>query len=244
MKETMNINAELLDFQALNATIRETDEKEIVIENCMGQRYIGAGLSGRQIRIHGTPGNALGAYMDGSVITVEGNAQDAVGDTMNQGSIIIHGSAGDAAGYAMRGGRILVKGNIGYRAGIHMKAYRDKVPVLVAGGRAGSFLGEYQAGGLIIVLNIGGGSEAPVGYFCGTGMHGGKIFLCCSEAPGDLPAQVCAKKAGAEELAEIAPHVKAFCDAFGYDYQALMSRDYMVLTPDTSNPYRRLYTAN
>lgn len=240
----MNINAESLDFQALNATIRETTEKEIVIENCMGQRYIGAGLSDRRILIHGTPGNALGAYMDGSVITVMGNAQDAVGDTMNEGAIIIHGSAGDATGYAMRGGRILVKGNIGYRAGIHMKAYQDKVPVLVAGGKAGSFLGEYQAGGLIVVLNIGGGSKAPVGYFCGTGMHGGKIFLRCSKAPADLPAQVCAERASAESLEEIRPHVQAFCDAFGYDCEALMAQDYIMLTPNTSNPYRRLYTAN
>jgi glutamate synthase domain-containing protein 3 len=33
-----------------------------------------------------------------------------------------------------------------------MKAYQDKIPILVIGGTAGSFLGEYQAGGLIIVL--------------------------------------------------------------------------------------------
>ena len=240
----MNINAESLDFQALNATIRETGEKEIVIDHCMGQRYIGAGLSDRQILIHGTPGNALGAYMDGSTITVLGNTQDATGDTMNEGSIIIHGSAGDATGYAMRGGRILVQKDTGYRAGIHMKAYKDKVPVLVMGGRAGSFLGEYQAGGLIIVLNIGGGDKAPVGYFCGTGMHGGKIFLCCKEAPADLPPQVCASPASPEDLELIRPHVQAYCDAFGGDCEQLLSRDFIVLTPNTSSPYKRLYTAN
>lgn len=50
----------------------------------------------------------------------------------------------DATGYAMRGGKIFVRGNAGYRAGIHMKAYKDKTPVLVIGGKAGSFLGEYQ----------------------------------------------------------------------------------------------------
>jgi glutamate synthase domain-containing protein 3 len=36
-----------------------------------------------------------------------------------------------------------------------MKAYEDDLPVLVIGGRAGSFLGEYQAGGIIIVLGKG-----------------------------------------------------------------------------------------
>ena len=43
----------------------------------------------------------------------------------------------------MRGGRIYVKGNAGYRAGIHMKAYREHLPVLVIGGKAGSFLARY-----------------------------------------------------------------------------------------------------
>ena len=101
----------------------------------------------------------------GADITVRGNAQDAVGDTMNDGSIVIHGNIGDAAGYAMRGGRIYVKGNAGYRAGIHMKEYKDKKPVIVIGGRAGSFLGEYQAGGLIIVLGLGIGERPIVGNF-------------------------------------------------------------------------------
>ena len=66
---------------------------------------------------------------------------------MNDGTIIVHGSIGDAAGYAMRGGEIFVRGSAGYRAGVHMKAYEDKLPVMVIGGCAGSFLGEYQAGG-------------------------------------------------------------------------------------------------
>ena len=73
---------------------------------------------------------------------------------MNDGRIIVHGSIGDAAGYAMRGGESHVQGDAGYRAGIHMKAYGDKLPALVIGGAAGSFLGEYQAGGVILVLGL------------------------------------------------------------------------------------------
>ena len=106
---------------------------------------------------------------------VHGNAQDAVGDTMNAGRIIVHGSIGDAAGYAMRGGEIYVEGNAGYRAGIHMKAYGDKLPAMVIGGRAGSFLGEYQAGGVIIVLGLTESSRPIVSNFPCTGMHGGKL---------------------------------------------------------------------
>ena len=144
----MDIEAKGLDHKALNEAIRAAGPV-CRIRGCMGQRFIGAGMSGRSVEIDGVPGNALGAYLGGGCITVHGNAQDAVGDTMNSGSIIIHGSVGDTAGYAMRGGEIYVQGNAGYRVGIHMKAYREQQPVIVIGGRTGSFLGEYQAGGTI-----------------------------------------------------------------------------------------------
>ena len=142
----MDIQAKGLDYRALNEAIRAAGSS-CRITGCLGQRFIGAGMSGRRVEIDGIPGNALGAYLNGADITVHGNAQDAVGDTMNDGRIIVYGDIGDAAGYAMRGGRIYVKGNAGYRAGIHMKAYENKIPVMVIGGTAGSFLGEYQAEG-------------------------------------------------------------------------------------------------
>ena len=170
------IDASGLDFATLNETLRNTDG-DCKITGCLGQRFIAAGMGKRNITIVGTPGNALGAYLNGAKITVEGNAQDAVGDTMNEGLIIVNGNVGDAAGYAMRGGKMYVKGNVGYRAGIHMKEYKDKVPVLIVGGKAGSFLGEYQAGGKIIVLAIEENDRPIVSNFPCTGMHGGKMYL-------------------------------------------------------------------
>ena len=77
----------------------------------------------------------------------------------------------------MRGGKIYIQGNAGYRAGIHMKAYKEKIPVMIIGGYAGSFLGEYQAGGIIIVLGLHTDRRHIVGNFPCTGMHGGKMFL-------------------------------------------------------------------
>ncbi len=162
----MKIATGELDYQVLNEIIRSSTDKEVELDGCCGQRYIGAGLSGRTITIHGTPGNALGAYLNGCDVVVDGNAQDAIGDTMNAGRIVINGNAGDAVGYAMRGGKIFVRGDAGYRVGIHMKAYKEHRPVIVVGGIVGSFLGEYQAGGIIVVL--GDGAEgSPVGNFCG-----------------------------------------------------------------------------
>ena len=125
------IQANGASFAELNQALRDAVESDCRITGCLGQRFLAAGMSDRNIAIEGIPGNALGAYLNGANITVYGNAQDAVGDTMNEGTIVIHGNIGDAPGYAMRGGAIFIEGNAGYRAGIHMKAYRDKVPVMV-----------------------------------------------------------------------------------------------------------------
>ena len=46
-----------------------------------------------------------------------------------------------------------------------MKAYKDKAPLMVIGGTAGSFLGEYQAGGVIVVLGLESENKKIVGFF-------------------------------------------------------------------------------
>lgn len=239
--KSMQIEAGNRHFKELNEQVKTSNETHITIKHCLGQRYIGAGLAGKELILEGIPGNALGSYLDGSTIHVMGNAQDATGDTMNEGAIYIHGSSGDATGYSMRGGKIFVKGSAGYRAGIHMKAYKDKHPVLVIGERAGSFLGEYQAGGTIIVLGIGC-TDVPVGYFCGTGMHGGKIYLRCRSLPYDLPKQVVAHEADEKDLEEIKPYIKEYCQVFKVEEASLKDKPFYVLEPDTKNPYRQLYT--
>jgi len=238
----MNISAKNLDFKELNIRLRGASGV-VRIEDCYGQRFIGSGMSDKHITINGTPGNALGAYLDGGIIQINGNAQDAVGDTMNDGEIIIHGNVGDALGYAMRGGRIFVRDNAGYRTGIHMKEYKDKKPIIVIGGKVGSFLGEYLAGGLIVVLGIGSDS-APVGNFTGTGMHGGKIYIRTSRELTSLPPQVVAGIAEDDELREIWPCISEFSGYFGMDAERLMVDRYYVLKPNAKNPYHQLYTAN
>ncbi len=239
----MNIAAHNLDFKELNSRIRNAKEA-VCIDGCYGQRFIASGMTGKNLTINGTPGNALGAYFNGGTIMVNGNAQDAVGDTMNDGEIVIHGSAGDALGYAMRGGKIYVRDNAGYRVGIHMKEYKEKKPVIVIGGKAGSFLGEYLAGGIIVVLGIGCHNEIPVWYFTGTGMHGGKIFIRTDKELSSLPAQVVEDIASDNDLREIAPYIGEFAKYFSMDAQQLLKDRYYVLKPNAKNPYKQLYTAN
>lgn len=229
-------------YEQLNRAIRASGDDEIVVENLLGQRYLGCAASGKRFSLYGTPGNGLGQYLNGAVIEVFGNAQDATGDTMNDGDIIIHGSCGDACGYGMRGGRIFVEGDCGYRAGIHMKAYQEHHPVLVIGGQAGSFLGEYLAGGLILVLGKGANGAFPASNFCGTGMHGGKIVLRSDRAPEGLPRQVLIAPAQEEDLAEIRPYIEDFCRFFGGDPAALAAGPFYVLTPNPEAGYHQLYT--
>lgn len=239
----MNVEAKGLDYKALNEAIRAAGPS-CRITGCLGQRFIGAGMSGRQVEIDGIPGNALGAYLGGGTITVNGNAQDAVGDTMNDGSIIIHGSVGDTAGYAMRGGEIYIRDNAGYRAGIHMKAYKQHKPVIVIGGRAGSFLGEYQAGGLILVLGLHTDGRPVVHFFPCTGMHGGKMVFRGDVSNIRFPDQVSLHSATAEDMAEIRPYVQEYARLFGRDADALLRDPYTVVTPGSSNPYQQMYVAN
>ena len=233
-----------LRFRQVNEKIEDTGDRDIVLENVCGQRYIGAGSSGRHIVIEGVPGNALGAYLDGTQIETCGNAQDATGDTMNAGQITIAGSSGDATGYAMRGGRIFVRSNVGYRAGIHMKEYKTKKPAIIIGGRAGSFLGEYQAGGLILVLGLNDDGKSIVGNFPCTGMHGGKMVLRGDVKDVDFPKQTNRRIATEEDMLEIRPFIEKYCDFFGADANELLGCTYTVITPDSKNPYKQMYVAN
>lgn len=238
-----NIDASMLDFRQLNVAIRDCTG-DAAVTGCSGQRFIGAGLERGKLILSGTPGNALGAYLNGASIEVRGNAQDAVGDTMNAGRIVVRGSIGDAAGYAMRGGELYVQGDAGYRAGIHMKAYGDKLPVMIIGGKAGSFLGEYQAGGVIVVLGLTESARPIVSNFPCTGMHGGKLFLRSDCKNILLPKQVIARPASHKDLDGIWTYLHTFCELFGGDCDKLVQQPFTLITPNSSNPYKQLYVTN
>jgi len=127
----------------------------ITVRNINGQRYIGTNLNADvRLELWGTPGNDLGAFMNGPRIVVRGNGQDGIGNTMNGGEIIAHRHAGDTLGLAARGGTIRVRDAARCRAGIHMKEYGERHPLIVIGGTAQDFMGEYMAAGILVVLGL------------------------------------------------------------------------------------------
>lgn len=234
-------------YQQLNEQLREAVRngvKQIELRNVCGQRYIGTNLNRPvQIDIHGVPGNDLGAFMNGPRIIVHGNAQDGCGNTMNDGEIIIHGRAGDILGLSARGGKIFVRDSVGYRAGIHMKEYLDKKPMIVIGGTAQDFFGEYMAGGIVVLLGLTlKEGEKHRASFIGTGMHGGIIYL-----RGVVDDYQLGKEVGVIELDEkdrlvLAKLVTEFAGHFGFSVNEILRGRFVKLYPKYLRPYGRLYT--
>ena len=242
----VQIDASGIYYRDLNTRLRDVTAngtRKIALRNIHGQRYIGTDLNGPiEIEIFGTPGNDLGAFMNGPKITVHGNAQDGCGNTMNDGEIIVHGHAGDTVGLSARGGKIFIREDVGYRAGIHMKEYKDKKSTIVIGGTAQDFVGEYMAGGILVLLgmNLRQGKSHKA-KFIGTGMHGGVIYI-----RGNVEEYQLGKEVGVAELDENDTRVLRkltgeFAGHFGYKAEEILKKDFIKLYPRSLRPYGRLY---
>jgi glutamate synthase domain-containing protein 3 len=243
----LTIDADGVHYRDMNRIVREAVEggaRRIELRNVHGQRYIGTNLrSAAEIHIYGTPGNDLGAFMNGPKIVVHGNAQDGCGNTMNEGEIVVHGHAGDIAGLSARGGKIFIREDVGYRAGIHMKEYDDKRPTLIIGGTAQDFLGEYMAGGIVVVLGLGLNSgESHKANFVGTGMHGGAIYLRGQINDYQLGKEVGVSQPAKKDRALLSDLIGQFADHFGCDAGDILSGRFIKLSPRWLRPYGRLYT--
>jgi glutamate synthase domain-containing protein 3 len=246
-EQLQEIDAHGLHYRDLNARIRQALRcspcQRLILRRVCGQRYIGTGLRTHvRIEIHGTPGNDLGAFMDGPTIVVHGNAQDGSGNTLNSGEIIVHGRAGDITGYAMRGGRIFVRDGVGYRAGIHMKEYGERRPALVIGGTAQPFLGEYMAGGVVLLLGLNlGRGEPHRTLHVGTGMHGGVIYLRGAIEDWQLGREVGRAELDGSDWLLVEELVRDYVGYFGGDTQAILKGPFVKLYPRYLRPYGSLY---
>ncbi len=243
-------NGEPIEYKTLNEQIHEavnSGYKKIILNDVCGQRFIGASLQGDlEFEINGVPGNDLGIFMDGPKITVNGSCEDQAGNTMNDGTIIIHGDGGDVIGLSARGGKIYIKKDVGYRVGIHIKEYERKHPVIIVGGIARDFLGEYMAGGLIIILglkflpdgNIIENESSICGNELGTGIHRGKIFLRTEEDLEDkLGVGAKLFEPCEEDLKQVESYLKEFCEIFNIPYELIGKKPFKVIKPISKRPF-------
>jgi putative selenate reductase len=247
------IDAAGIYYKELNRRIRELSEAGIthlVLTHVRGQRYIGDGITNQDllIEIEGVPGEDLGYGMGGPTIIVHGPGQNAIANTMDSGKIIVHGLAGDALAYGMRGGKLFVRDDVGYRVGIHMKAYKDKSPTVVVGGAAGDFLGEYMAGGTLILLNRNNEQELVCGSSdrtLATGIHGGEVYIFGYEVPSHLLGIGASMiDAGEEDKRAIAPFIEEFAVAFGLQAAPLMGRRVVKIVPIGTRPFAKFYSSS
>ncbi|MDO9107704.1 MAG: hypothetical protein Q7U89_01760 [Coriobacteriia bacterium] len=101
--DVATIECKSVYYKHVNEAIRAAfagGVKTVKLMNINGQRYIGTGISGKDLRIEvqGTAGQDLAMFMDGPTVEIFGNAQDGVGNTMNAGKVVVHGVAGDVLG--------------------------------------------------------------------------------------------------------------------------------------------------
>ncbi|MEW6033290.1 MAG: hypothetical protein AB1603_00350 [Chloroflexota bacterium] len=244
--QVVQLDAAGLHYRQLNELVRATvagGMRKIKLLNVHGQRYIGTGLDlAVDIEVFGTPGNDLGAFMRGSRILVHGNVQDGCGNTMDDGYITVEGRAGDILGLAARGGKIFVRDNVGYRTGIHMKEYQEKCPIVVIGGTAQDFLGEYMAGGIIVLLGLNLDSgEFHQCRFVGTGMHGGAVYIRGQMRETQLGKEVGVQELSPEDKELLRGLIMEFSGHFGYNGDEILSGTFIKLIPRHLRPYGRLY---
>jgi glutamate synthase domain-containing protein 3 len=250
--ETVEIDATGVPTKELNERLRALmldGAEKFVLKNVCGQRYIGTRLYSKNgnkrkldIEIFGTPGGDLGAFMSGHFLRIYGNVQDGVGNTMDDGVIVVDGRAGDVLGMSMRGGKIFIRDNTGYRTSLHMKEYLDKKPVVVIGGTSQDFLGEYMAGGIVILLGLGNNPHRQ--NFIGTGMHGGVIYIRGNIDPLQVGSQVEISETGIEDMAVLDKFVEEFISYFptlGINKEEILCEKFTKLVPKSSRPYAKMY---
>ncbi|MEM4189841.1 MAG: hypothetical protein QW544_04945 [Candidatus Caldarchaeum sp.] len=177
------VDAKGLGYSQVNSMIRKLFEKgirDVKVVNVNGHRYLGINVpQGCRLKLYGTAGNCLANFNKHGEIIVYGSAQDDVGDAMYGGRVVIHGDARDVVGQALQGGEIFVRGSVGNRAAIQMREFKESRPYLIVGGRADDYLGEYMAGGVVMVLGIDSMDldTCLVGRYMATGMVGGRIYV-------------------------------------------------------------------
>jgi glutamate synthase domain-containing protein 3 len=243
----ITLDAQGIYYKQFNETIREKVSEgytDFKLVNVNGQRYLVTALDGDfSFEINGVPGQDMGAFMRGPKIHVHANAQDGIGNTMDDGKIVVHGLAGDVAGYAMRGGNIYIREDVGYRVGIHMKAYMDHQPIIVVGGKAGDFLGEYMAGGIILLLGMFSDKpDAPIaGRSLGTGMHGGVIYVRGSVPEDQLGPGLTANPVDSDDLKVIEGLINEYAKELKLDSKAILSENFVKIRPFSHRPYGNLY---
>lgn len=180
------------------------------------------------------------------------NGQRYIGCALDAGKTIqVHGTPGNDMACYLNGGKVEVFGNcqdaVGntMNGGVAVNEFEQMKPVLVIGRNAGSFLGEYMAGGTIVLLGLGmKRGEKLFGTHCASGMHGGKIFVRGSFPKENISPNIKVTALTDADRQELEGYLKKYCKYFGVSMDEIMKKPFKKLAPATSRPYANLYTPN
>jgi glutamate synthase domain-containing protein 1 len=148
-------------FARLISKASEYGWRRFICFNHRGQRFLGCGLGqdtkGVRIDAYGSTGDYLGSGMDGLEIYVHGNAQDQLGQIMKSGKLVVFGDVGQTFMYGAKGGEVYVLGNAAGRPLINAVGK----PRVVINGTALDYLAEsfmagnpYNGGGFVILNGL------------------------------------------------------------------------------------------
>lgn len=148
-----------VELGQLFALSGNADDGEVHLEGDLRKAdYIGQGLSGGSLHVHGSVGNHAGQSMTGGTLHIEGNAGDLLAEDFQGGTILVTGNAGNRIGSplpgnrrGMQGGTVCIHGNVGREVG-----HRMRRGLLLVSGDTGILPGhEMLAGTLIILGQVG-----------------------------------------------------------------------------------------
>ncbi len=228
--------------------------KYVISFDWRGQRFCGAGLGehsgGFRLDVFGNPGDYLGSGLDGAEIYVHGAAQDQVAQIMKSGKIVIYGDVGQTFMYAAKGGEVYVLGNAAGRPLINAVGR----PRVVINGTCLDYLAEsfmagdpLNGGGFVVIngiqLHDGQIHELETPY------PGGNLFSLASG--GAVYIRDPSSKVGEDQLnggrlirmAEadwqlILPYLQENEQLFGVRIQHLLTRGSQLTDP--SSAYRKV----
>ena len=134
----------------LTALMESSPEKEFEIdlrnERGIFFHYIGYGLRGRILNVHGDLGGWVGYRAGNSRIIVNGNVGDNIGKDSHHLTLIVNGDVGNNVGYHAGNSRIIVNGNVEDNIG------KDSHHLtLIVNGDVGNNIGENSRNSTIMI---------------------------------------------------------------------------------------------
>ena len=178
--------------------------KQVILYDLRGHRFIGCGLgretAGFRVDVYGSSGDYLGSGLDGAEIRVHGWSQDQVANIMKLGKLVIYGDTGQTFMYGAKGGDVYVLGNAAGRPLINAVGR----PHVVINGTCLDYLAEsfmagdpLKGGGFVVVNGMKYDQDGSL-VELDTPYPGGNLFSLASG--GALYIRDPHKKVGVEQL--------------------------------------------